>query len=343
LRSPEVSANNEVTFRLRAPNAKQVVVNLEGLGRKPMTQSEDGIWSLTTEPLAPDFYGYSFVVDGVSMVDPANPVMKPNLLNTSSMVEMKANPPHPWEVRDVPRGRVTQHFYKSAVVGDYRDYFVYTPPGYDGKKKLPVLYLLHGFSDAANGWTAVGRAHVILDNLLAEGKVQPTIVVMTLGYGAPEILRMTNAARPPQVQQRNKEGFRDALLSEVIPAVEKAYSVDARREKRAIAGLSMGGGQSLFVGLNHVDKFAYVAAFSAGLRGDDPAAEYPKFDDAAKRNLRLLWVACGKDDFLIEPNRALHSWLDSQGVKHIWRETEGAHTWLVWRRYLAEFAPLLWK
>lgn len=341
--SPEVNAKREVTFRFRSPNAKEVFLAREGATRVAMSRDEAGVWSVTVGPLEPDYYGYSFVADGIAYIDPVNGLMKPNLLSPQSMVLVPGESPQIWETRNVPRGVVHHHFYKSNVIGDQRDYYVYVPPSYDGKKKLPVLYLLHGFSDDASGWTSVGQAHVIFDNLLAEGKMQPTLVVMTLGYGAPEILRSTTATRPPDVQTRNRVAFRDALLQEVIPAVEKTYKVDARREKRAIAGLSMGGGQTLFVGLNHLDRFAYIGAFSSGIRGDNPGEVFPQLDASANSRLRKLWVACGKDDFLIEPNRALHAWLQSKGVQHDWVESEGAHTWLVWRRYLAQFAPLLWK
>jgi enterochelin esterase family protein len=308
-----------------------------------MTKDEAGVWSVKIGPLEPDYYGYSFIADGVALIDPRNPLMKPNLLSTQSMVLVPGTPPQIWETREAPRGTLHRHFYKSAVVGDHRDYYVYVPPSYDGKKKLPVLYLLHGFSDDASGWTSVGRAHVILDNLLAEGKIEPMLVVMTLGYGAPEILTSTSATRPPDVQSRNRERFRDALFQEVIPAVEKNYRVDARREKRAIAGLSMGGGQSLFIGLNNLDRFAYVGGFSSGIGGDDPGKIFSGLNSSANAKLRKLWVACGSSDFLIEPNRKFHAWLEGQGVQHTWVESEGAHTWMVWRRYLAQFTPLLWK
>src|SRR5581483_1511216 len=188
--SPDVLPDHRVTFRLRAPNAKEVALDLEGAKPIPMQKDEQGVWSVTTNPLEPDFYGYNFVVDGVHFTDPANPVMKPNLLNVSSEVHVPGPSSLPWEVNDVPHGIVHQHFYKSGVVGDERDFYVYTPPGYEAKSKTkyPVLYLLHGFSDDASGWTAVGRANVILDNLIAQGKAKPMVVVMPLGYGAPEIL-----------------------------------------------------------------------------------------------------------------------------------------------------------
>src|SRR6266404_5518352 len=266
--SPEVHPDNRVTFRFRAPNAKEAKLSMEG-GSKDlaMQKDEQGAWSVTTEPLTPDFYGYAFVADGVHLIDPSNSLMKPNLLNTTSQVHVP-DPALPWDVGDVPHGEVHHHFYKSAVVGDQRDFYVYTPPGYNGRGKqtYPVLYLLHGFSDDASGWTAVGRANVILDNLIAQGKTKPMLVVMTLGYGAPEILRggFGGFSRSPEVRDRNFAKFSEALLGEVLPRVESAYLVKKDRDSRAIAGLSMGGSESLLSGLNNLDKFAWVGAFSSG-------------------------------------------------------------------------------
>src|SRR5207248_9704270 len=230
-------------------------------------KDERGVWTLTTEPLEPDYYGYSFIADGVHLIDPANPLMKPNLLGTTSQVHVPGSTSLPWETNSGPHGEVHHHFYKSAVVGDDRDFYVYTPPGYDarGKKRYPVLYLLHGFSDDASGWTAVGRANVILDNLIAQGKAKPMIVVMPLGYGTPEMVSHGfGAFSNTELRDRNFKKFSQALLTEVMPRVETAYLVAKDRNSRAIAGLSMGGSESLLTGLNALDKFAWIGAFSSG-------------------------------------------------------------------------------
>jgi enterochelin esterase-like enzyme len=346
LQSPEVNPDHRVTFRFRAPNAKAVLLDREGAQRAPMQKDEQGVWSLTTDPLEPDLYGYTFVADGVSLIDPSNPLMKPNLLFTQSMVHVPGPAPLPWEVGDVPHGVLHRHFYKSGVVGDQRDFYVYTPPGYDPKarKPYPVLYLLHGYSDDASGWTAVGRAHVILDNLIEQSKAKPMLIVMTLGYGAPEIVSGGwKGINDRDLRQRNYEKYRDALLTEVIPQVEKAYRVAKDRNSRAIAGLSMGGAESLFVGLNALDRFAWIGAFSSGGLNEDFNASYPALDSKANSQLRLLWVACGKDDRLIGLNRKFDEWLKTKEVRHTWTETAGAHTWMVWRRNLAEFAALLFQ
>jgi len=346
IQSPEVLPDHRVTFRFRAPNAKEVLLSREGAARQPMQKDEQGVWSVTTGPLEADFYGYSFVADGVGLIDPLNPLMKPNLLNTTSMVHVPGSSSLPWEVNAGPHGELHRHFYKSGIVGDHRDYFVYTPPGYDPKagKRYPTLYLLHGFSDDASGWTSVGRAHVILDNLINQRKAKPMLVVMPLGYGAPEIVARTGPGfRDAALRQRNFDRFRDALLTEVLPQVEKAYRVSTDRSSRAIAGLSMGGAESLFVGLNALDQFAWVGSFSAGGLSDNLAATFPGLDNQANGKFRLLWVACGTEDGLITNNRKLHDWLKSKEVRHVNVETPGGHTWMVWRRNLATFTPMLFQ
>jgi enterochelin esterase family protein len=344
--SPEVAPDDRVTFRLRAPNAKEVMLQLEGAKEQSMQQGDQGVWSVTTTALEPDFYGYNFTVDGVRFTDPSNSAMKPNLLGVSSEVHVPGPQSLPWEVNDVPHGILHQHFYKSGVVGDERDYYVYTPPGYEAKSKTkyPVLYLLHGFSDDASGWTAVGRANVILDNLIAQGKTKPIIVVMPLGYGAPEILSYGfGAFSHDAIRQKNFDKFREALLTEIIPRVETEYHVKTDRSSRAIAGLSMGGAESLLTGLNNLDKFAWIGSFSAGGLADDFNAQFPALDTRAGVRPSLLWIACGTDDHLIGLNRSFRDWLKSKSVKHVDIETPGEHTWMVWRRNLATFSALLFR
>lgn len=345
--SPEVHADRRITFRFRSPNAKKVELAREGTSSAiPMQKDEQGVWSITIDPLEPDLYGYSFVADGVGLIDPANSLMKPNLLNTQSMVHVPGPASLPWEINATPRGSVHRHFYKSGVVGDERDFYVYTPPGYDSRARTlyPVLYLLHGFSDDASGWTSVGRAHVILDNLIAQRKAKPMLVVMPLGYGAPEIVsRTAPPVRPPDTWRRNVEKFRDALLTEVIPTVEKTYRASKNREARAITGLSMGGAESLLTGLNAVEHFAWIGAFSSGGLGENFDQGFPALNADVNARLRLLWIACGTEDRLIETSRKFSGWLKTKNVKHEMVETPGAHTWMVWRRNLAAFAPLLFQ
>jgi enterochelin esterase-like enzyme len=344
--SPDVHADRSVTFRLKAPNAQKVLLAREGAEALAMQKGADGVWSVTTPPLDPDIYGYAFVVDGVAMFDPSNPVIKNNLIYTSSQLFVPGPDSLPWQENNVPHGIVHHHYYHSAVVGDNRDFYVYTPPGYDpaASQQYPVLYLLHGYSDDASAWTAVGRAQFILDNLIAQGKAQPMLVVMPLGYGAPEIvtknaLGLGNAS----LRDRNYRKFREALLTEVVPRVEKSYRARTDRVSRAIAGLSMGGAESLFTGLNDIDQFAWIGAFSSGRMDDDFDTMFASLPTNANAQLKLLWISCGTDDGLIGVNRKLNAWLDSKGVHHMQIETPGSHAWMVWRRNLASFVQLLFR
>ena len=344
--SPEVHGDGRVTFRLRAPNAKEVQVRCEGVKETAMQKDEPGVWSLTTPALEPDIYTYSFNVDGLRALDLNNPLLKYNLLNSDSQVHVPGPKSLPWEVNDVPRGKLHQHFYRSMVAADERDFIVYTPPGYNpaARKRYPVLFLLHGYSDDATAWSTVGCANIILDNLIARGQAKPMIIVMPLGYGTMEYVRGGwTGARRGELRAISFEKFRENLFTEVIPVVEKSYRVMTDQKSRAIAGLSMGGAESLFVGLNALDRFGWIGAFSAGGLTGDFASQFPTLDAKANGKLRLLWMACGKEDRLIESNRQLSDWLKSKQVQHTWIETGGAHTFRVWRRYLADFTPLLFE
>ncbi len=351
--SPEVNVDRSVTFRFRGPNDKEVAVYIEGAAKPlPMQKDDQGVWSVTTAPLAPDYYWYMISADSVWMADPSNPDVAPI---RASILHVPGPASLSWETGSVPHGEIHRHFYKSGVVGDDRDFFVYTPPSYDprGKQTYPVLYLLHGFGQDTWSWTAIGRANVILDNLIAEGKVKPMIVVMPLGYGAPEILAYDPGKRPKGLQDRNFDKFRETLLTEVIPRVEVEYPVIKDRNSRAIAGLSMGGSESLFMGLNTLDKFGWIGAFSAPVipgsreRGEplteDFEKEFPGLNAKATEQLHLLWIACGTDDSLIDNNRKFRAWLATKNIKHADIETPGRHTWLVWRRNLIEFTSLLFR
>lgn len=345
--TPEVHSDNSVTFRFRAPNAQEVKVTREGTTDPlPMQKDEAGIWTANTAPLPPDYYGYSIVVDGQRAIDPYNHLLKANLLNNENMVHVQGPPSLPWESNDVPHGEIHHHLYRSTVANDDRDYYVYTPPGYDptAKNVYPVLYLLHGYSDDASGWSAVGRANVILDNLIAQGKAKPMIVVMPLGYGTMQIITLGwGAWSHTDVRDQNFSRFREALLTEVMPKVEAEYRVIKDRNARAIAGLSMGGSESLLTGLNNLDRFAWVGAFSSGGIPDDFQKDFPGLDRKANQQLKLLWIACGTEDRLITVNRNLRAWLKEKGIQHTEIETPGMHTWMVWRRNLSEFAPLLFR
>jgi enterochelin esterase family protein len=248
----------------------------------------------------------------------------------------------PWEINNVPHGVVHRHLYRSAILGDDRPFLVYTPPDYDpaAKEPYPVLYLLHGYSDAEDVWISVGRANIILDNLIAQSRAKPMLIVMPLGYGNKEVIANGWAGLSKgNVWQDSVDKFRDILLNEIIPQVEKAYHVSPDAKARAIAGLSMGGTQSLFIGLNAPRRFGWIGAFSSGGLDADFGKAYPGIDRGSLP-LVHLWIACGQQDGLIGINQKLVDWLRSKHVQLTWVPTPGTHSFTVWRRYLADFALL---
>ncbi len=348
--SPEVHSDGRVTFRLQAPNAKKVVLVCEGLQRgMPMSKDEQGVWSVTAGPLAPDIYSYKFFVDGIVQADSHNPLTKPRVSGgPESMVHVPGPPSLSWELNDVPHGILHRHHYRSKVIGEDRRFWVYTPPGYDpsGGPEYPVLYLLHGVMEEAQAWTAAGRAHLILDNLIARGRSKPMLLVFPLGYGLPDAPRRAVELLSGMADQRRiMDTFTASLLEEVIPQVENAYRVVKNSRGRAIAGLSMGGAQAIYIGLNHSDRFAWIGSFSgAFLMYSLPFDNwFPGLAAEADLGFSLIWMACGKKDFLIGINRRFKEWLSSKGVQASWTETPGGHDWPVWRRHLTDFAPLLFR
>jgi enterochelin esterase-like enzyme len=346
-KSNEVHPDGSITFRYKDPDAGKVLLDLEGTAKPlPMQKDSDGVWTVVTPPLPPEIYGYGFEVDGRPQVDPKNPVVKPNLIYVGNLVTVPGTVPQPWEARDVPHGVVHHHFYTSKVVTGLTDgqseYYVYTPPSYDPKrpKPYPVLYLLHGWSDMANGWTAVGQANFIFDNLIAEGKVKPMLVVMPLAYGDMKFVTSGGEVWDDDAAvDHNVALFSRALLTEVLPQVESSYHVSRHRNDRAITGLSMGGLESLTIGLGHPEQFGWVGGFSSAM-GHREKDELAKLSGKTA-GLRLLWIACGTEDDLLTPNRNFIAWLKSREVPVTTIETPGRHTWMVWRDNLAHFAPLL--
>lgn len=372
VKSPEVSADGRITLRLRAPNAREVVVTgLVAGQRLAMQKDEQGVWSVTTDPMQPDMYSYLFSVDGANFTDPNNGEFKTAMVGAGqSMVHVPGTVS--WEpASGIARGAVAHHFYHSAIVGDDRDYYVYTPPNYDPARKelYPVLYLLHGLGDDASGWITAGAANVILDNLIAQGKAKPMIMVNTLGYGVANMLSGGGRGMGGDTMIPN---FVRAVIEEVMPQVEKEYRVSKDRNQRAIAGLSMGGAEALFTGLNHLDKFAYVASFSGafvmwprGTAAAPPAAapapggggrgpqtlddsvfdrNFPNATSKINSQLKLLWIGCGTEDGLNGVNRQFKSWLKAKDIQFTDVETPGfAHVWPLWRRNLTEIAPMLFQ
>lgn len=343
--SPEIHSDDTVTFRLRALHAQNVRLHCESLPDAPMQKDINGVWTFTTPPLDPDIYTYTFDADGVRMIDPKNPFIKYNLLATVSQVEVPGPASLPWQMADVPRGELHRHFFHSAVAGDDRDFVVYTPAGYNPRahKLYPVLYLLHGFSDDTSAWVESGRANVILDNLIAREQAVPMLVVMPLGYGTMDLLAVPDHASSAALRRRNVEKFSESLLTEVIPMVQKEYCVNIDRRFRAIAGLSLGAKESLYVGLNHLDQFAWVGAFSSGETITNAPVEIPDLDARANEQLRLLWIGCGIHDKFLAPNQQFCEWLSGKGIHYTWVEKPGTHSFRVWRRDLADFVPLLFR
>ena len=338
--SPEVHPDRRVTFRLYAPKAEAVrLTSMEGHEPKPMSKGADGVWTVTVGPLAPEIYSYAYEIDGAPMVDPRNPDVKV-WLQLNSLVEVPGDPPRLHEVQNVPHGVVHMHTYRSKALDLTRELYVYTPPGYEpGGAALPVVYLLHGNGDLADAWTSVGRAHVIADNLIAQKKIGPLVIVMPYGHvRSPRFGPMT-----PDVRQQNNDGVRRDLLEDVMPFVESTYGVSRDADRRAIVGLSMGGGQSLSTGLSRLDLFRWIGAFSAGTPQGNLDALFPDLAARTAKDLRLLWIACGRSDFLLERNDAFHAWLTERGIEHEYTLTEGGHEWPLWRRYLGEFLQAIFR
>ena len=349
LRSTEIHRDHSVTFSYKDATATNVTLALDGVDKPiAMEKGETGIWTVTTQPLAPEIYGYHFEANGDRRLDPNNPRTTINLVAISNLITVPGATPQPWEDMNVPHGILHRHIYTTSTVLGLPDnqsgYLVYTPPGYDEKAKqpYPVLYLLHGWSDSESGWSVVGRANLILDNLLAAGKIKPMVVVMPLGYGDLAFLRTHDVWEDPAAIDHNTDLFTQALLTEVLPRVESEYRVSKDRNDRAIAGLSMGGLESLEVGLTHTGQFAWIGGFSSAVHN----LEYTKVLaslDPGTANLRLLWIACGTEDNLIRPNRKLVDFLKTKNMPVTQIETPGLHTWLVWRDNLVHFAPLLFQ
>ncbi len=342
--SPTVHEDGRVTFRVRAPASGSVELAAPWAGgrRLPLEKGPGGLWSLTVGPVPPAIYSYALLLDGVRVLDPHNAAVKRWSGGNASLVEVRSSDPRPYDLRDVPHGALHVHYYSSSTGGPHRRLVVYTPPGYesDAGSSYPVLYLLHGSGDDETAWTEVGKANLILDNLIAAGEAEPMLLVMPNGHPVPW------SARRRGLASGNSDAFVADLLEGAVPLVESLYRADPSRERRAVAGLSMGGGQALRAGTGNLDRFAWVGAFSAAAPnpdGDPAARAFLGDPQRANERLRLLWIAVGRDDFLLERNEALKARLETAGIRHVYRLTDGGHSWPVWRGYLARMAPLLFR
>ena len=338
----QATAAGRVAFSIRAAEAKKV--ELRGQWSKEpvvLTKGEKDIWAATIEKVPAGVWEYSFAVDGLNVMDSSNPSFKPQRNPGKSILHVPSNPPAPWDWQDVPHGTVHQHGYLSKVLGRPREVVVYTPPGYekDTDKKYPLLVLQHGSGDNQRTWVEHGKAHWIFDNLIAQAKAKPMVVMMLDGHPYGMVGREASDTKRISAQ----EAFERELLDEATPLVESLYRVEKDPANRAIAGLSMGGAQSLSVGLANMDRFAWVVAMSAGPPSAQRMEKFLADPAAANAKLKLLWIGVGKDDFLLKRSEELDAALKEKAIKHEWRLTDGDHSWPVWRGYLVEVAPLLFK
>ncbi|MBI1786902.1 MAG: esterase [Acidobacteria bacterium] len=358
--SPEVLSDRRVTFRIYAPKASEVTLRgdwMEGPGSVKLEKDERGVWAFTAGPLAPDYYSYSFNVDGVRTLDPKNATIKQGVSTLDNMFLLPGAEAAFEDNKLVPHGDIRQVWYRSSTLDAQRRMHVYTPPGYDrGEARYPVFYLLHGGGDEDSGWSTIGRAGFIIDNLLADKKAKPMIVVMPNGSmprpanapvftpGAPPSPEM--AAAMAAAQQR----FTDELFNDVIPCVEKSFRVLSGRESRAIAGLSMGGGQTLRAVTSRPDQFGYVAVWSSGVN-PQIASDFEKRSAAFLENpertgklVKLFSISVGdKDTLALAGAKNLSELLNRRGIRHDMHLSGGGHTWINWRHYLNEYAQVLFR
>jgi enterochelin esterase family protein len=337
--SPEVHPDGRVTFRLQAAKAERVRILGDWLRRGEelaMQRGDDGIWTATAGPFPPGHHIYGFEVDGMPVPDPENALVKLRATRLGSFFHIPGDAV--WQPRNVPHGNVDFNFHLSQKLGDTRWFAVYTPPSYhrQPERRYPVLYLLHGSNDTAIGWVMIGAANFILDNLIAEGAAREMLVVMPFGHAVPH-------GSPREIQSTNTDRFEAYLLSDVIPLVESKYRVQASRGDRAIAGLSMGGGQAITIGLRNLERFSAIGSFSGAVprgNGDELSAVLSD-PEKVNRQLQLLWLACGRDDSLVERNEALARDLTEHQIRHELHITDGVHNYAAWRRYLAQLVPKL--
>jgi len=347
--SPEAQPDGRVIFRILAPRAEAVTLNASDIqagpgGLPPFTRSENGVWEASVGPIEPGAYRYTFRVDGVSVMDPRNPSISQSNTTAWSLVYVPGAAY--METRQVPHGAVAAVTYYSTALGRFRRMHIYAPPGYEaGREKYPVFYLLHGAGDCDDSWSSVGRAGFILDNLIAEGKARPMIVVMPAGHtsAAPFARTATGGAATTPV----RDEFFDDFTADIVPFVEKNYRVRTGRSDRAIAGLSMGGAQTLNVAFSQLDRFAYVGVFSSGLLSGSPEEfekRHPMLDrPALKQGMKLIWFATGISDGLAPRTVVAMDLLKKHGFSPVFKGSPGGHTWINWRAYLHEFAQAIFR
>lgn len=354
--SPEVKEDKHVVFRLFAPKAEAVrLVSMDmpsvGFG-KEMTKGDNGVWEITVGPVAGGTYRYGLNLDGVMVADSLNPDCSQSNMNIWSLLTVPGSDIS--DLKQVPHGAVAEVTYYSQSLDRFRRMHVYTPPGYElGEGQFPVLYLLHGATDSDDSWSTIGRAGIILDNLIAAGKAKPMIVVMPHGHTGPFEFGPPRDGNHPLVKQMAE--FLQDFVQDLKPFAEKHYRVRPERSQRAVAGLSMGGAQTLDIAMANLDQFAYLGVFSSGvfgIAGGPFATQSPSWEEKhqqtlenaeLKKDLKLVWFATGKEDFLLDTTKATVKMLQKHGFEVEYHETAGGHTWINWRQYLADFAPRLFQ
>lgn len=366
--SPEVHENNTVTFRLLAPNAEKVEITgdflptvkmktpmgeMDGPGKVEMTKNEQGVWTYISEVLNPELYNYSFIIDGFKTTDPNNPFLIRDVASSTNIFIIGGGHAELYKTNDIPHGTVARRWYDSPGLGMDRRITIYTPPGYEkSSEKYPVLYLLHGAGGDEEAWISLGRTAQIMDNLIAEGKAKPMIVVMPNGNviqdGAPGEGSL-GFYKPQFMVPKTMDGTYEGAFEDIIKFVESNYRVKADKADRAIAGLSMGGYHTLHISRYYPNTFDYIGLFSAAImpREDATGKVYSNFDETLKKQMdngyKLYWIAIGKTDFLYDANKEYRSKLDAMGMPYEYEESEGGHTWRNWRVYLSQFAPRLFQ
>lgn len=370
--SPEIHSDNTVTFRLKAPKAVSVQVTGDFLPARPietprgiweapgiadLKEGKDGVWEFTTsEPLKPELYSYSFIVDGLKMMDPSNVYLIRDVATVTNVFIIGGDRADLYEVNDVPHGTVRRMWYNSPTLKMDRRLTVYTPAGYETSgKRYPVFYLLHGAGGDEEAWINLGRTSQILDNLIAQGKAEPMIVVMTNGnawqQAAPgeSSKGFTVPSMSPAEAKNAPEGGFELAFPDVVKFVEKTFRVKKGRENRAIAGLSMGSFHSANISRYYPDMFGYVGLFSGASSKNDKSTcpVYTNYEERLKvqfsKKPLLYYIACGKTDFVYKSVTDYRKLLDDNGYKYEYYESDGGHIWRNWRVYLTEFAPKLFK
>lgn len=368
IKSPEINPDNKVTFRYNAPGADTVRITGDFLptekmktqwgtfdvpGKALLKKDEKGLWSFTSQVLPSELYGYSFIVDGITTTDPNNPFVARDVASITNIFMIGGGQADLYKVNDIPHGTVSKRWYDSPGLGMDRRITIYTPPGYEtGKDKYPVLYLLHGAGGDEEAWITLGRTAQIMDNLIAQGKVKPMIVVMPNGNVIQDAAPgegHDGMYKPQFMVPKTMDGTYEANFMDIIKFVESSYRVKADKTNRAVAGLSMGGFHSLHISRYYPNTFDYVGLFSAAILPNQNVSSpvYNDIDGTLKKQkengIKLYWIGIGNTDFLYQGNSDFRKKLDEMGFKYTYRETEGGHIWKNWRVYLSEFAPLLFK